>query len=90
MGKVTLDNTIEECVVLIGEGNPGATSVLAQLLEIPHGWLAMLDLDEHGVYGSNIWVLYKDVYGEDITKFHEAIKEHSYIKHIKNTPRWIR
>lgn len=55
----------------MSEGNPGATSVLTQLLSHKtQNWAGglglVLNLDSYGVYGSDIWVLYKDICGEDI------------------------
>jgi hypothetical protein len=61
----------------ISEMNPGAMKVCISLLENAEevdpdnalgGIGCLLSLDAHGIYGASIWMLYKDVCGEDIVK----------------------
>ena len=61
----------------ISEMNPGAMKVCISLLENteridPDNAMGsigcLLGLDAHGIYGASIWMLYKDVCGEDIVK----------------------
>lgn len=56
-------------------GNPGASTVCMDILEQGEtidpdgamgGFGAILSLDSHGVYEHRIWMLYKDVCGEDL------------------------
>ncbi|MFA5558174.1 MAG: hypothetical protein WDA59_01760 [Methanofastidiosum sp.] len=77
MPRVTLQDNFMDVMYKMSEGNPGAVSVLMQLYkEVPNidpqnimgGIGAILDLDTLGVYGPRIWMLYKDVCGEDIAK----------------------
>lgn len=62
----------------ISEGNPGAVTVLMLLFKHneridPQSWMGplgtILDLDTHGIYGSNIWILFKDICKQDIVMF---------------------
>ncbi len=75
--RLELTDSIMDVVIKMVEGNPGAISVCTQLLkenkEIdPDSALgemgSIFSLDGLGIYGSRIWMLYKDVCGEDITK----------------------
>jgi len=61
--------------VSIAEGNPGAATVIAELLkpEWEDGMMKLLHLDDMNIRGSQIWVGYKDYCGEDINAFREAI-----------------
>ncbi|MFA5071158.1 MAG: hypothetical protein WC511_02195 [Candidatus Pacearchaeota archaeon] len=61
----------------MAEGNPGAITVLMLLFrDEPRidpmcafiGLGAILHLDSMELYGSNIWILYKDICGESIEK----------------------
>lgn len=68
------DNQLTAMMKLSG-GNPGALSVVAQLLERgavtdpddAFGGLGkLLSLDTFGIYESRIWMLHKDVCGQDL------------------------
>lgn len=77
MTKITLADTLMDIFMKLSEGNPGALTVLMELYK--HGAeidpdagdpiLLMLNLDSLNLYGPNIWVLFKDVCGENLTKF---------------------
>ena len=67
--------SILDIIQILSDGNPGAVNVCAQLMnsysdvdpESAMGPLSgLLSLDSYGIYGPNIWVLYKDICGEDI------------------------
>lgn len=77
MSKIELSDSITSIVTKMSEGNPGAITVLIQLIKnekyidpdsafSEYGVSTMLGLDELGIYGPNIWVLYKDICGQDI------------------------
>jgi hypothetical protein len=63
-----------DAIVKMCDGNPGAATVLALLMErtpqieVPgvDGFLYVLHLDDFGLYGPSIWMLYKDVCGQKI------------------------
>ena len=72
--RITLDMNLQQVVMALGEGNPGALTVCCQLLKEgaridPLAWdpvCNLLDLDTMGIYGSRIWILYKDVCGQKL------------------------
>jgi hypothetical protein len=75
--RITGTDTIQDIVVKMSEGNPGAISVMVQLIEsspivdpqaLMGGLGSLLSLDTLNIYGSRIWMLYKDVCGQDIAK----------------------
>lgn len=84
MGDVrikSLDMTIPDVFAELsryesGGYNPGALSVLMQIWEkVPEidpdcmiPLLTILSLDTHKIYAERIWMFYKDVCGQDLTK----------------------
>jgi len=72
------NGTLEDTLTKLSEGNPGALHVclnsyrFSPIIDPDNalGCNAPLHiLDTFGIYGSRIWILYKDVCGEDIVKF---------------------
>jgi len=64
------DNTVN-IIKKMGKGNPGAMSVLIKLLQSKDVVTRkntttdyILDMDRLGIYGENIWILYKDLCSE--------------------------
>ena len=83
--RLELGDTAVTAVVKMAEGNPGAVMVLAQMFNkgakidpdsALGGFGPVLDLDALGIYGSRIWMLYKDVCGEDIVKTLAVLRAH--------------
>lgn len=66
--KIRMDMSIMDVCLLMSEGNPGALSVLAQLMKEENGLFIILDLDDMGIRGSQIWVAYKDGCDSSIEK----------------------
>lgn len=72
--KLKLDTPMMEVYMIMSEGNPGALTVLMEMTskggqidpDCGHPMLAIFSLDAKGIYGSKIWVLYKDVCGKSI------------------------
>lgn len=67
----------------MAEGNPGAITVLIRLMKegeaidpqcFMGGLGAILGMDTHRVYGSKIWMLYKDVCGQDLVKMMAVLR----------------
>ena len=76
MSRLSFD--IKESIIAMVEGNPGATMVLMEMLKVSHkidpdsllGSLgALTALDEYGIYGTDIYVLYNDICDRDNVKF---------------------
>ena len=75
--RIELTDSLISSIQKISEGNPGAVSVCTMMLkecpkidpDIVFGGLGcLLSLDSHAIYGASVWMLYKDVCGEDIVK----------------------
>jgi len=76
--RINLHDTIATAISKMSDGNPGALSVLAQLAHdgnridpdavLGGGLSFILDLDSLDIYGSEIWVLYKDICGSNLAK----------------------
>lgn len=75
--RIDLTDSITSAVAKLSEGNIGAVSVCAQLLkeaeaidpDAAMGALgALLGLDSIGIYGSRIWILFKDRCGMNVPK----------------------
>ena len=70
--RITLEMTDRDAVLALCDGNPGAiNAMMAMMVDAPKidpdsvlGALApLLELDEQGIYGPRIWMLYKNVCG---------------------------
>lgn len=78
MTKINLTMTAGDVVVALSEGNPGALSVLMQIMQEhakidpdagPIGFFGtFLQLDTLGIYGESLWILYKYVCGQKLDK----------------------
>jgi hypothetical protein len=75
--RIKFYDTMESVLLKMSEGNPGAITVLTRLLkesedidpqDMLGGLGKILYLDTLQIYGSRIWVLYKDVCGENLSK----------------------
>ena len=73
--RIELHDSIRDILMKMSEGNPGALTVCMKMLEeggdidpqsFAGGLGAILGMDSHGIYGSRIWMLYKDVCGENL------------------------
>src|ERR1035437_2862116 len=67
--KLQLADTMQDVVFKMSEGNPGALTVCLNTLKkggkidpdnSMGGFGALMTLDSLGIYGSKIWMLYKD------------------------------
>jgi hypothetical protein len=77
MTRIQLSDTVQDVIYTLSEGLPGAIRVLVETLQRaesidPDNLLGSIGvfcfLDEYGIYGSRLWMLYKDVCGEDLVK----------------------
>ena len=77
MNKSVLNEGIStiDAVVKMAEGNPGATTVLMQLLtdDSINGALAIYWLDELEIRGWRIWFAFKDCCQQDLHKLYKSI-----------------
>ena len=62
-------------IVVMSEGNPGATTVLVKFVQDDiMGLFDILNLDDMNIRGSQIWLAYKDYCGEDMELLKELVK----------------
>lgn len=75
MSRIQLHDTGMSAAMKMSDGNPGALRVIAEMMrdgakidpDSALGGLAgVLDLDTLKIYGPRIWMLFKDVCGEDL------------------------
>lgn len=68
--RVNLGMNYGQALMVVSEGNPGAARVLVDLATQGPAidgdsalaeWGGILALDSHGIYGSDIWLMYKDL-----------------------------
>lgn len=71
--KITGNMTGMDIVILMAEGNPGALTVLIQMMKSTRSFLDILLLDLLDIRGSKIWVLYNDCCGQNIDKFYRTL-----------------
>jgi hypothetical protein len=83
MTRIDLSDSILSTITKLSEGNPGAMTVCMQLStkekdidkdSAIQGLGSLLSLDTYEIYGADIWMLYKDVCGEDIEKTIAALR----------------
>lgn len=83
--RITLEDSPTSAIVKLAEGNPGACRVLGDLFnQSPtidpnaafEGMAPVFALDMMGVYGSHIWLLYKDVCGSSILNMEVLFRAH--------------
>jgi len=65
--RIELSDSMMNIMMKLSDGNPGGLNVCMQLLQSKHdpdsifgGLGNLLALDTHGIYGSNVWILFKD------------------------------
>lgn len=77
MTRLSLDMHINDALFKMSGGNPGALHVLMESIRTSPKidpanamgeWGFIINLDALEIYESQIWVLYKDLCGEDLTK----------------------
>lgn len=75
--RLTLGMSGMDAMILMSDGNPGAIIALSEIMQAnPRvdpdsslgGWSGMLFLDTLDIYGSDIWLLFKDICGQDPVK----------------------
>jgi hypothetical protein len=83
--RIQLTDSTMDVVMKMSEGNPGAVTVIMSLFKDaakidPDNWMPglgeVLSLDTLGIYGSKIWMFYKDVCSEDLVKMCAVIRSH--------------
>jgi len=72
---ITLDDTVITAAVKMAEGNPGAITVMMELIKKKQeeGFIAIMHLDDMQIRGWKIWYGYKDYCKQDLEKFFDCI-----------------
>ena len=73
--KLSMNDSLINMAVKMAEGNPGAVRVISKILEDQGGLFFLLDLDDMGMRGSQIWVAFKDYCGQDIEKLKQCLRD---------------
>jgi hypothetical protein len=77
MSRLKLEMSFNDAVFALSDGNPGAIKVLTDSMRMhkqidPDSGLGdlglILNLDNFEIYGPRIWMLYKDLCGEDLPR----------------------
>ncbi len=75
--RITADMTVQQMIIAMCDGNPGAMNVLISIMkqggqvdpdDAFQGLGTIMTMDTLGIYGHRIWGLYKDVCGQDLAK----------------------
>lgn len=73
MGRIKLEDDVRTAIIKLGGGNPGGLTVCMNIIKyivenpslgLNEGFLLLLD--DFEIYESDIWVLFKDICGQDI------------------------
>lgn len=95
--KLRIDST-REVIMMMSEGNPGALNVLIELLKDEMGLIDILNLDDMGMRGSQIWVAYKNHCKCDLEALKKALRDRDQAlvdavntlgSHIPGTPKAV-
>ena len=73
--RITADMSLQEILLTMSEGNPGALTCMMQMMNFdPMALLDILLFDSIGIYGSKIYMVWNDCCGRDMGKFKETIQ----------------
>ena len=73
--RITANMSMEEMLITMSEGNPGALTCMMQMMNSdPMALLDILLFDSMGIYGSKIYMVWNDCCGRDMKKFKETIQ----------------
>ena len=79
--RLEIGMNIIDSITAMSAGNPGAISVMCMLVKRDEiGFGDILHLDDMEIYGSDIWICFKDICKQDINELSRKIKDRS----IKN------
>ena len=71
--KITGNMNTMDIMVIMSEGNPGALTILMQMLKKSNGLLDILLLDSLGIRGEKIWMLYNDCSDSNMGKYYRTL-----------------
>jgi hypothetical protein len=82
--RLTGEESLQETIAAMAEGNPGAANVVSDLLKLDGGILNVFYLDDMNIRGSQIWAAYKNYCDFDIKKLSKCIlaRDENMIKRV--------
>ncbi len=72
---ISLNDTILSATTKMAEGNPGALTILMEILKKEMGKITILHLDDLQIRGWKIWYAFKDYCHQDLEKFITLVNE---------------
>jgi len=72
--RIGFNDTTKDILIRMSEGNPGGLTVMMELLKDGDNLIRLFDLDDMNIWGTQIWIGYKDYCESDIKKFIECVK----------------
>jgi hypothetical protein len=86
--RLTLDMDTRDCIVAMVDGNPGALSAVCELIKYNQvmGSVALCHLDDMEIYGSDIWLCYKDICNFDVKMLMDKIFDRSIKEDLVKLP----
>lgn len=97
MNRITLNTSPQEAIISMIDGNPGALTVCLQLMggkgasldEQAQGFADLCRMDDQEIYGSNIWVAYKDICGQNIELLKTKIRSYKLGDEVRKANRYV-
>lgn len=87
--RITENDTLQDAVIKMSDGNPGCLMFLMQLFEdnLSKAFMLCLRFDMMGLYGSRLYQLWNDCCDRDINIVYKVLEQYSdadIISHIDN------
>ena len=73
MEKIKADMSMMDIMVVMSEGNPGALTILMQMISNPGGFLNVLTCDSLEIRGSKLYMLWNDCCRRNYAKFERTL-----------------
>lgn len=94
MARIKLEDTVQDVLVKMSDGNPGAISCMMAILQEhdkidPQAFMgglgAILLFDTYEIYGTNIYILFSDKCGRDVRKMLMLMRatQLGYFSHLR-------
>lgn len=89
MAKIDLNDSIMDIVMKMAEGNPGALTFIMELMKHQQsagidGMVLLLHLDDIGLYGSPLYMLWNDCCDRDLGKVEVVMRNYQFGKLTKD------
>lgn len=75
--RISLNDDLKTCLIKLAEGNPGALTAMIEMCKISEEidfdsafgpYTPLINLDDFGIYGTDIYVLWNDICDRDTIK----------------------